>query len=51
MTTELREWLEQNLLMHDAHRASIMRLWRAIALLFLLQVMTIMGCVIAMGSR
>lgn len=47
----LKEVLERNVEMHDAHRASIMRLWGAIAMLFVLQVATVMAVCIAMEVR
>lgn len=51
MTPQLKEVLERNVDMHDAHRASILRLWGAIAVLFVLQVCTVIGLVIALEVR
>lgn len=46
---KLKEVLEQNIRMHDAHAHRFDNLWRAIGLLFLLQVVTIMWACIALG--
>ena len=51
MTPQLKEVLERNVEMHDAHRASIMRLWGAIAVLFVLQVVSVMALCVALEVR
>jgi hypothetical protein len=47
---QLRDLLELNMRMHDAHSRRIDNLWRAIALLALMSVLTIMA-ICVMGVK